>query len=273
MSRAGLFTYERVSMAISLYFGLPGCGKTTLMTFHALEAVASKRYRNVYCNVRIAVPGVTYIDNSCIGVYNLCDGKILIDEATIFADSRDFKSFGKNKVEYFLLHRHFNVDINLYCQQWDAVDRKIRTITDRVYYVYKGKILGLWWTSYYRIPYGIIIPDPNKTYGEKLGDIVQGYAKPNIFIRLFFTKRLFRPKFYKYFDSWERPARPPLPANYRTYTHVEFEDLERHRKEERERNKRIILLRWRNAMLFPFRMVKRGFLAVFSLIKSKSTTA
>lgn len=203
-------------MAICLYFGLPGAGKTTLMVFHALRALQENKYQNIYCNVPIAVPGVTYIDNDCIGKYNLHDGILLIDEATIFADSRDFKSFGKEKVEYFLLHRHFNVDVNLYCQQWDAVDRKIRTITDRVYYVYKGMFTGYWITNYYRIPYGIIIPDPNKNgSGEKLGDIVQGYAKPNIITRLFCTKRLYRPHYYKYFDSWTRPNRDDLPGKYK----------------------------------------------------------
>lgn len=204
-------------MAICLYFGLPGAGKTTLMVYHALQALQSNKYQNIYCNVPIAVPGVTYIENSCIGKYNLHDGLMLVDEATIFADSRDFKNFGAEKVEYFLLHRHFNVDINLYCQQWDAVDRKIRTITDRVFYVYKGFFTGPWVTNYYRIPYGIIIPDPKKNgSGEKLGDIVQGYAKPNLLYRIFCTKRLFRPRYYRYFDSWTRPYRPELDEKYTT---------------------------------------------------------
>lgn len=253
-------------MAISIYFGLPGCGKTTLMTSLALDAVASKRYSNVYCNVRIAVPGVTFIDNSCIGKYNLHDGILLIDEATIFADSRDFKAFSKDKVEYFLLHRHFNVDIALFCQQWDAVDRKIRTITDRVYYVYKGKLLGWWITSYYRIPYGIIIPDPNKANGEKLGEIVQGYAKPHILYRLLFTKRLYRPKYYVYFDSWERPYREELPLSYETYTHVQFEEKERKRLAVRERKKRDIMLRLKNVLTAPFVSIKEFFLDVYSKI-------
>ena len=50
-------------MAVSLYFGLPGSGKTTIMVSKAIKAVCSGRYRNVYCNVRISVFGVTYIDN------------------------------------------------------------------------------------------------------------------------------------------------------------------------------------------------------------------
>lgn len=250
-------------MSITLKFGLPGCGKTTLMCYDAIKGIKSKRYDNVYCNVPISVPGVTHIDNSCIGKYNLHDGLILIDEATIFADSREFKNFGKEKVEYFLLHRHFNVDIILYCQQWDAVDRKIRTITDRVYYVYKGFLIGPWITNYYRIPYGIIIPDPNKANGgEKLGDIVQGYAKPNILVRLFCTKRLFRPKYYKYFDSWDCPPRPALPDKYHTYTHVELMEKEAYEKAERQENKRVILLRWKNAVLAPFCFLKDKYISL-----------
>lgn len=203
-------------MAVSLYFGLPGCGKTTMMTALALKGIKDKRYKRVYCNVHIAVPGVIYIDNDCIGQFDISDGLVLIDEATLFADSRDFKNFGKDKVTYFLEHRHYNVDIILFTQQWDGVDRKIRVITDRVYYVYKGKLLGRWFTRCYRIPYGIIIPDPKKDSSEKLGEIVQGYCKPNILVRLF-SPWLYRPRYYKYFDSWERPELPALPAQYAPY--------------------------------------------------------
>lgn len=199
-------------MAVSLYFGLPGAGKTTMMCHLMLKAVRKKKYQYVYCNVRNSIPGVTYIDNECIGLYNLHDALICIDEATLFADSRAYKSFDKGKLTYFLEHRHYNVDIVLFTQQWDGVDRKIRVITDRVYYVYKGIFTGHWITRSYRVPYGIIIPDP-KTAGDKLGEIVQGYAKPNILVRLF-SPWLFRPRYYCYFDSWERPPLPALPDTY-----------------------------------------------------------
>lgn len=203
-------------MAVSLYFGLPGAGKTTMMVYKALQARKSGRYEHIYCNVHIAVPDVIYIDNGCIGKYDLSDCLILIDEATLFADSRDFKNFGKDRLTYFLEHRHFNADIILFTQQWDGVDRKIRVITDRVYYVYKGVVLGRWFTRCYRIPYGIIIPDPRKDGSEKLGEIVQGYAKPNVLIRLF-SPWLYRPAYYKYFDSWEKPELPQLPERYSPY--------------------------------------------------------
>ena len=53
-------------MAVSLYFGLPGCGKTTMLTKLALDGVRSGRYLHVYTNVSLTVPGVTIIDNECI---------------------------------------------------------------------------------------------------------------------------------------------------------------------------------------------------------------
>lgn len=191
-------------MSISLFFGLPGCGKTTLMTALAYKAVKSRCYDHVYCNVMISVPGVTFITNDMIGKYGFEDCLLLIDEATLFADSRDYKAFDKGKLTYFLEHRHFKSDIYLFTQQWDGVDRKIRVITDKVFYVTKPLLLGYWFTTYYRIPYDIIIPDP-KSGSQKLGEIVQGYCKPSILIRLF-AKCIFRPRYYKFFDSWEKPT-------------------------------------------------------------------
>lgn len=203
-------------MAISLYFGLPGSGKTTLLAKHALDAVKSKKYHHVYTNVHNTIPGVTYIDNAYIGTYDLSNSLVLIDEATLFADSRDHKNFSKERISFFLLSRHNRVDINLYTQQWNGVDLKIRVITDRVYYVYKTPIIGRLFhiTKYYRIPYGIIIPDPKKSDGEKLGEIIQGYAKPNFLVRLF-CPRVHRRRYYKYFDSFEAPKLDPLPEAFK----------------------------------------------------------
>lgn len=202
---------------ISLYFGLPGQGKTSILVQHALRAARDKkkRYKHIYCNIPLKIEGVTFIDNSCIGKYDLSDCLLLIDEGTLFADSRDFKGFSADKVYYFMMHRHFCADIEIFVQQWDALDRKIRCITDRVYYVYKKGLLSRWITRFYRIPYGIIIPD-GKSDSQKLGEIIQGYAKPHWLIRLF-APRVWRPTLYKYFDSWEHKELPELPERYQTY--------------------------------------------------------
>lgn len=202
---------------VKLFFGLPGCGKTTLIASIAkrwCKRIGRLRsYAHVYSNVRMNIPGLTVIDDDCIGKYDLSNSLILIDEATLFADSRDFKSFSKARISFFLLHRHYHCDIFLFTQQWDGVDRKIRVITDRVYYVYKTPFLGHWFSCFYRIPYSIIIPDPKRS-GDKLGEIVQGYCKPSFFQRIFATKRIFRPLYYRFFDSFEAPSLPPLPSRF-----------------------------------------------------------
>lgn len=200
-------------MAVTVFFGLPGCGKTTMLAKLAYDAVRKGQYLNVYTNVCLNMPGVTIIDNDCIGQYELRDCLLLIDEATLFADSRDYKNFSKGKLSYFLEHRHRNADIMLFTQQWDGVDRKIRTITDRVYYIKKGLFLGRWISTCMKIPYGIIIPDPKKG-GDKLGEIIQGYCRPPLLVRLF-SKRVYRPRYYRYFDSWELEELPALPAKYK----------------------------------------------------------
>ena len=199
---------------IELYFGLPGCGKTTLLSKFAYKNC--RIGRKVYGNIPLTVPGYTFIDNECIGSFDLSNSLILIDEGTLFADSRGFANFPRRLTEFFLMHRHYKVDIVIFTQQWDGLDKRIRVITDRVYYVYKQGLFSKWITKYYRVPYGIIIPDPKKSDSQKLGEIVQGYCKPSFLGRLF-CGRLYRPSYYKYFDSWEHPDLPPLPDSYQPY--------------------------------------------------------
>lgn len=211
---------------ISLYFGLPGCGKTTMYAKLAYDTdvkiekdkklIAKGKkskcpYKMIYGNIPLEnIKNYRKIDFDYLGRYDICDCLILIDEATIEVDSRDFKGFKKHTKEFMLLHRHYNCDICFFTQQWDGIDKKIRVITDRVYYLYKGIFTSKFFTRMYRVPYGIIIPDPKKDSSEKLGEIVQGYCKPDWIVRLF-SPWLYRPRYYRYFDSWDRPRLPPLP--------------------------------------------------------------
>lgn len=202
-------------MAVSRYFGLPGCGKTTTLTMLAVNGMRSGKYKFVCGNVQLALHGYVYVPFECLGKYDLSDSLYLIDEAMVEAGDRDYKNFEKCKLEAFVMHRHYNMDIVLFSQEADGIDKKIRSITDRMYYVKKGFLTGKWISSIYRIPYKLIWPD-SKTAGENVGRIIMGYVKPNIFCR-FFAKRLYRPKYYKYFDSWERRELDPLPKEYAAY--------------------------------------------------------
>ena len=198
---------------ISLYFGLPGCGKTTHAARMAYKAIRAGE--TVYTNIdSLNVSGVIHICNDDIGVYDISNGLLIIDEASLLADNRDFKRRDdayKHLIGWMLLHRHYKVRIAMYVQQWDAIDKRIRVITDRVYYVYRGKLFGRWLTRWYRVPYGIIIPKQDDS-GPHLGDIVQGYCRPRLLGRLF-GGYMFQPRWYRYYDSWDAPLLPALPEN------------------------------------------------------------
>lgn len=193
-------------MSVSMYFGVPRCGKTTMLAMMVYKAIRSKRYENVYCNIDLTIPGYTRVFASDIGSFRLHHGLLFIDEAAIEYDSRNFKGFDKKLVQFFMMHGHFHLDIIMFSQFPDAVDKKIRAITTDCYMVYKPPLLGRWFTRYFRIPYGIVIPDN----GDKLGEIVQGYKEPP-FLAKIFSPLCFRPRWYKYFDSYEEYPLPELP--------------------------------------------------------------
>lgn len=193
-------------MSIRLYFGLPGSGKTTLMTAHALK-YSKKHNFNVYCNVPLNIPSVIPIQNDMIGKFNLHDGVILIDEATLFADSRKFASFSEDLVKLFCMHRHFKVDFECYLQDYSRTDKTIRMLADKVFWI--RKLGGI--TMSVEIPMDVFIPkkeisDENGTAGE----IVNGYYRPMIWSYLT-CEKIIRKKYYPYFDSFSTYYLPELP--------------------------------------------------------------
>lgn len=189
---------------ISGYFGLPGSGKSTFLTMLAQKELrrirrGRSKYKRVFTN--FYCDGCYRLDYADLGSYNIEDSLVLLDEITLDADSRNFKQFDLPHKQFFLLHRHYGVDVIYFTQQYDAVDKKIRDNTQELWYVKKF----LWWSNAKRI-YRIL--DIN----EQTKEIVQGYRFPNFVERIFFHPRkgCFRPLYYKYFDSYERIPLPPL---------------------------------------------------------------
>lgn len=193
-------------MSIRLYFGLPGAGKTTLLTAHALK-YCKKHNFNVYSNIPLNIPKVIPIKNEDIGHYNLHDGVILIDEATIFADSRNFKTFSSELVKLFCLHRHFRLDIELYLQNYNRTDLTIRMLADKVYWI--RKLGGI--TMSVEIPMDVFIPKKEVSDDTgQAGEIVNGYYRPHI-LTYIFCEKIIRKKYYPFFDSFSTYHLPELP--------------------------------------------------------------
>lgn len=156
------------------------------------------KYKRVFCNYYIK--GCFKICFSDLGVFDVSDSLILLDEITLDADSRNFKSFAEASKMFFILHRKYNCDVVYVTQQYDAVDKKIRELTSDLYYM-RGFRFFTFATRIYR--HITITQD---------GDIKNGYIFPS-FIQILTHPRYnlrfcFRQRYFKYFDSFQAPSLP-----------------------------------------------------------------
>lgn len=188
---------------ITCFFGLPGCGKSTLLAKIAQQELkrirkGKSKYKRVLSNYFIL--GCSKLNFRDIGLVDMSDSLLLIDEISLDADSRDYKDFSKNLKQFFILHRHYGVDIIYATQQYDGVDRKIRELTHNLYYMKKiGPITYA--TTIFR---KITISDDS--------EIKMGYVFPSL-LKIFTDIKntmvfCWRPRYYKYFDSFDAPALP-----------------------------------------------------------------
>ena len=187
---------------ITCYFGVPGVGKTTLLTKLAVKAIkrmnrGKGKYENVYTN--FYCKGACRIDFNDLKTYKICDSLILLDEITMDADNRDFKNFPDEIRDFFILHRHLGNDIIYATQGYDAVDKKIRLLTQELWYMQKSVV-----------PFFSSLTTAKRIYrtidiNEHTSELTLGYRFCN-FIESMCTsnfKSVWRRRYYKYFDSFD----------------------------------------------------------------------
>lgn len=195
---------------ITCFFGLPGCGKSTLLAkiaYKELKRIKKGKSKYVRVLSNYFIRGCSVLDFDMLGKYDMSNSLILIDEISLDADSRDFKSFSKPLKQFFILHRHYGCDIIYATQQYDGVDRKIRELTQDLYYMKKAGPLT-YATAIYR---KITITEDS--------EIKMGYVLPKL-IKIISDIRhtmifCFRPRYYKLFDSFDAPVLPQF--NFDTY--------------------------------------------------------
>lgn len=195
---------------ITCFFGLPGCGKSTLLAklaYKELKRIKKGKSKYVRVLSNYFIRGCSVLDFDMLGKYDMSNSLILLDEISLDADSRDFKSFSKPLKQFFILHRHYGCDIIYATQQYDGVDRKIRELTQNLYYMKKAGPLT-YATAIYR---KITITEDS--------EIKMGYVLPKL-IKIISDIRhtmifCFRPKYYKLFDSFDAPVLPKY--DYDTY--------------------------------------------------------
>lgn len=182
---------------IQIFFGLIGSGKTTLAANIARKA--SKRGLRVFSNMPIK--NTLKFDLDDLGHFDMSGSVILIDEAGIDFDNREFKKnfSDKNRLYFFKLIRHYHSSIFLFSQSWSDMDVKIRNLATKYWYVKKSML-----------PFFVCAIPVRKSFGindnEKKPDDI--YSLDNPFFRLFTTSRCFAPLNWKLFNSWDAVALP-----------------------------------------------------------------
>lgn len=179
----------------------------------------SKKFYDVIYSTDPTFQDTVVIDYEHLGMWrptwNSC---LILEEAGIGLSSRDFKKLTKESKRLAAMHRHNGCDILIISQSTD-IDKAYRQRSE-VMFIAK-KIGPITW--YHRIPYDIMVD-------EEKHDVVEGYFKLNPLIDLFeslisirkkhrlskfpFTRSHFiwRPKWYKYFDSYVDDFDYPLIA-------------------------------------------------------------
>lgn len=203
---------------VHVYFGIPGSGKTTYAAYLAKQAMYEPlSYRlwikyptnpiirflfrncrvplNVFSNVPIV--GTYSIDpKSDLGYYDVSDGKIIIDEASIEYNNRNFKSLPAPTIQFFKLHRHYRTSIDVFSQSFDDMDITLRRLAHS-YYLVKKSIF----------PYFVKV----KRIYRKVGIDENTHQIADLFnfgIPFLDDKYIFMPSVWKLFDSYDAPELP-----------------------------------------------------------------
>lgn len=221
---------------IKCYFGVPGCGKTTNLVKIARKEIKrlKKRYKEIY-TINFQCVGCIPIKFEDLKYYKFNNSLILIDEITMDADNRNFKSFPSEIRDFFILHRHLGVDIIYATQNYENVDKKIRDLTSELWYMSKSVVPIIRnFTTSKRIYRNINI-------NEFTSDLTLGYRFCN-FIEMVFARNMeitWRKKYYKYYDSWDElnlKDRPIYEVKESERIKARPTSLERFLKHGRKRN-------------------------------------
>lgn len=131
---------------ITAVVGFPGSGKSLLLGLFAYLGVIKKPlrfchndfthfqfYDKVYTN--FSFQGSYKLDFDELGYADFKNCLILCDEIQLFADSRNFKNFGDNLKFFFSEHRKNKIDFIYATQNFDDVDKRIRSLTEQIFYI------------------------------------------------------------------------------------------------------------------------------------------
>lgn len=182
----------KIPPGLSVWVGLPGAGKTSVMTYMCRKYLKENPERNCFSNVPII--GTIKYSNLDFGKKALENGLIGFDEAGIDEYGRNFKKnmSDSDKLDFLKKFRHHDIFHFLVFSQALDFDKVYVDLASSLHIMRK---IGPWTIIFH--------------YRKALTGFDQQTGKP-VFgwkLQLFPWDRVsivFRPPTYKYFDSYER---------------------------------------------------------------------
>lgn len=212
-------------LQLNVYFGVPGSGKTTYAAYLAKQARREsivirlcKRFPNkftawilngknwkrsypVWSNVPISG---TYQLNARedIGVHMVQNGKMIIDEAGVEFNSRNYKSFPQTAIHFFKYHRHYGVSVDVFSQSFEDMDVTLRRLAQN-FYVVKRSV----------IPFFVVTKRIRRKVGidDNTHQLCDHYA---FGLPVLDSKWVFCPPLWKMFDSYSFDVLPEKEWSY-----------------------------------------------------------
>lgn len=197
---------------IRVFFGNPGCGKTT--TACKFLKQSKKRYDYAFSNFPIDDSIGRFVDFKDLGAWTFPPHSyIALDEAGIEYNNRNYKSLPQHTIKWFKLHRHYKCDVDVFSQSWEDMDITIRRLADQLWYMRKIGPFTILRRFYKTID--ILETDRQIRDCFRKEKAIWLLLQPlrliglsYIFPQLKGWRFTFRPLYYKYFDSWHVPLTP-----------------------------------------------------------------
>ncbi len=183
---------------LTMFIGKKGAGKTTMIMKYIIYY--TKHGWTCYCSV--PMPGAYTIDPQRLGTYAIPPKSvILIDEASLLWDNRNFKTFSDDLKSYFRYQRQYKHKVFLFSQAFD-VDLKLRNLCDELYII--RNILGIFSIAK-RVEKNITVLSAKDDKVQESRIVDDLHYSPLIFAPFGGVKLTFIPKYTKYFKSFNPP--------------------------------------------------------------------
>lgn len=182
-----------------MVFGKKGSGKSCYSAKLALHYLKKKWI--VYSNMPdLNIPGIRHFDINDLGDFVPVENSVLlIDEAGIFYDNRNFRKFSESQRDFYKFQRHYRVKVYLFSQTFD-VDKKLRDLCDSLILVQNIGIV-----------YSLLRPISKRVTLTEATSDSESRITENLKFQWIFSWKLFKiTKYVKYFESFAKPELPEL---------------------------------------------------------------